>query len=67
MEVGSAEKEIDGAAGLGGAGFSTGGGGGGGGGGGAFFLHPAMNIAKNTNMQTTLLFRNMNMPPVSFL
>jgi hypothetical protein len=58
---GSAENEIVGAGGFGGAGFSTGGGGGGGGGGGAFFLQPPMNIARNTKMQTTLLFRNMKL------
>ena len=61
MDVGSALKVIDGAAGLGGGGCTGGGGGGGGAGAGTFFLHPAANIASATARQMTGNFLLLNM------
>ena len=52
-------------AGGGGLGCSTCGGGGGGGAGGAFFLHPAANIASESAIQMTVIFRLLNMNIVS--
>ncbi|SPF34497.1 hypothetical protein SBA4_150014 [Candidatus Sulfopaludibacter sp. SbA4] len=44
-----------------GGGTTTGAGGGGGGGGGAFFLQPAANIASESAIQMTPIFRLLNM------
>jgi hypothetical protein len=63
IEVGSALKVIDGAAGRGGSGAEVAGGGGGGGAGaGTFFLQPAANIASTTakQMSERLLLLNIN-------
>jgi len=63
MEVGSAVNWATvGALGAGaGGGTTTGAGGGGGGGGGAFFLQPAANIASESAIQMTPIFRLLNM------
>jgi hypothetical protein len=66
MEAGSAENwAITGALDVVGVGLASSvvcwRGGGGGGGGGAFFLQPAANIASDSAIQTTVIFRLSNM------